>query len=131
MWGDLDPLGIVFYPHYYRWFDACAHLFFEAINLNIDKLWREREILFGLVETSCRYFKPGRYHDEIRIVTHVDELKKKTLVLKHSIHESKSDVFLVEGFEQRICLDVSDRENFRALDIPDDIYAVLKDAKYG
>jgi hypothetical protein len=38
MWGDLDPLGIVFYPRYYQWLDACGHLFFEAINLNIDKL---------------------------------------------------------------------------------------------
>ncbi|HUU80038.1 MAG TPA: acyl-CoA thioesterase, partial [Acidobacteriota bacterium] len=62
MWGDLDSLGIVFYPRYYEWIDACGHLFFESISLNIGDLWRERKIIFGLVETSSRYFKPGRYH---------------------------------------------------------------------
>ena len=60
MWGDLDALGIVFYPRYYEWFDACGHLFFEKINLNIGELWSERKILFGLAETSCRYLKPSK-----------------------------------------------------------------------
>jgi acyl-CoA thioesterase FadM len=26
-WGDLDALGIVFYPRYYEWIDAAAHHF--------------------------------------------------------------------------------------------------------
>ena len=61
-WGDLDALGIVFYPRYYEWIDAAAHHFFEEIELNPGSLWKERNILFGLVESSCRYHMPGRYH---------------------------------------------------------------------
>lgn len=129
MWGDLDSLGIVFYPRYYEWIDACGHLFFEAINLNIGDLWRERRILFGLVETSCRYLKPARYHQEIRIVTNINALDNKTIVLKHSMRALENDELMVEGFEKRICLDVSDPEDFRAIDFPDDIYTVLKGAK--
>lgn len=129
MWGDLDSLGIVFYPRYYEWIDACGHLFFEAINLNIGDLWRERRILFGLVETSCRYLKPARYHQEIRIVTNINALDNKTIVLKHSMRALENDELMVEGFEKRICLDVSDPEAFRAIDFPDDIYTVLKGAK--
>jgi YbgC/YbaW family acyl-CoA thioester hydrolase len=128
MWGDLDSLGIVFYPRYYEWIDACGHLFFESIKLTIGDLWRDRNILFGLVETSCRYFKPGRYHQEIRIITNIDSLNEKTVVLKHTIHESEEDTLLLEGFEKRICLDVSDPENFRAIAIPEDIYSILKES---
>ena len=131
MWGDLDSLGIVFYPRYYEWIDACGHLFFEKINLNIGDLWHERNILFGLVETSCRYFKPARYHQSVRIVTNIDALEEKTLVFKHSIHDSTDDALMVEGYEKRVCLDVSDPKNFRAIDIPQDIYDVLKKAKGG
>ncbi|MBW2614964.1 MAG: thioesterase family protein [Deltaproteobacteria bacterium] len=127
MWGDLDSLGIVFYPRYYEWIDACGHLFFELINLTIGDLWRDRKIQFGLVETSCRYFKPGKYHQKIRIITNIDALNEKTVVLKHTIRDSKDDILLLEGLEKRICLDVSDPENFRAMDIPKDIYGVLKD----
>jgi len=131
MWGDLDSLGIVFYPRYYEWIDACGHLFFESISLNIGDLWRERKIIFGLVETSSRYFKPGRYHQEIRIITTIDALEKKTVLLKHIIRGSRNDELLVEGSEKRICLDVSDPENFQVIDIPPDIFSLLKKAKEG
>ena len=125
-WGDLDSLGIVFYPRFYEWIDACAHLFFESINLNIVELWRERKILFGLAETSSRYFKPGRYHQEIRITTSIDALEEKTVVLKHSMRAKTNKALMVEGFEKRICLDVSNPLDFKAIDIPKDIFNVLK-----
>jgi len=128
MWGDLDALGIVFYPRYYEWIDASGHLFFESLGMTLVPLWQSRGIQFGLVETSCRYFKPGRYHDHIRIETLLDELAAKTIVLRHRIIRVRDEVLLVEGLEKRICLDVSDPENFRALHIPEDIRARLEQA---
>lgn len=130
LWGDLDALGIVFYPRYSEWIDASSHLFFEALNLNLGNLWQERKIIFSLVEITCRYFKPGRYLQTIRIVTHIHELAKKTFLLKHSIKCSEENTLMAEGFEKRICVDTSDPENLRAIDIPDDIYAILEEAKF-
>jgi YbgC/YbaW family acyl-CoA thioester hydrolase len=130
MWGDLDPLGIVFYPRFYEWIDACGHLFFEKINLNMMALWRDKRIAFGLVETSCRYFKPGKYLGIIRITTSIDTLEERTVLLRHNIRAS-NDALMAEGLEKRICLDVSDPENFRAIYIPPDIYNVLESAKDG
>jgi len=126
MWGDLDPQGIVFYPRFYEWIDACGHLFFESLGLTLGDLCRDRNILFGLAETSCRYFRPGKYHQVIRITTSINGLEEKTVQLKNTIHESKGDALLVEGLEKRICLDVSDQENFRAIEIPRDIREVLR-----
>ncbi len=128
MWGDPDSHGIVFYHRYYEWIDASGHLFFEAIGLNLGDLRNERQIHFTPVETSCSYHKPGRYHQKISIATHVDALADKTVVLKHAIRERPTGALLVEGYEKRICLDVSDSNNFRATDIPDNVLSVLKDA---
>ena len=128
MWGDLDPLGIVFYPRYYEWIEASTHLFFESIGLSINALWEERLIQFGLIETSCRYSRPGRYHQQICIVTHIDALNRYTLTLKHRIHCAIDELLMVTGFERRVCMDVSDPKNIRAKSIPADIFAVLSDA---
>jgi 4-hydroxybenzoyl-CoA thioesterase len=128
MWGDLDPLGIVFYPRFYEWIDASGHLFFESIGLSIGDMWRRRKILFGLAETACRYQRPGRYHQEIRIATQLTDVGEKTVVLKHVISDRSTGTPLVAGNEKRICLDVSDPESFRAIDIPPDILTVLRDA---
>ena len=128
MWGDLDALGIVFYPRYYEWIDAAGHLFFDSLGLNLWKLWVERKIQFGLIETRCTYFKPGRYQDDISIITQIDTLEEKTILLKHAILRSADRALMVEGFEKRICLDVSDNQQFRACAIPPDIVAVLEAA---
>ncbi len=128
MWGDLDALGIVFYPRYYEWIDASGHLFFESIGLNLGDLRRERSLLFGLVETSCRYFNPGRYHQNIRICTQISRLGSKTVTLKHDLTLETNDTPMVEGIEHRICMDVTDTEKLRAVDIPKDIYMLFENA---
>jgi YbgC/YbaW family acyl-CoA thioester hydrolase len=128
MWGDLDSLGIVFYPRYYEWIDGCSHLFFESINLGMKELGEKRGVNFGLVETGCRYFKPGRYHQEIKVITQLDELGKKIILLKHQIMLSDDGSLMVEGVERRICMDISDPQNIKARDIPDDIYIILNNA---
>ncbi len=128
MWGDLDALGIVFYPRYYEWIDASGHLFFEAVNLNLEKLWQQRGILFGLVETGCRYRQPGRYHQRVQIITAIDDLTRRTVTLTHRILTADGRDLLVEGMEKRICLDVSDRQNYRACEIPADVFDLLQRA---
>ncbi len=128
MWGDLDSLGIVFYPRYYEWIDACGHLFFESIGLNQGSLWRDRGILFGLAETSCRYLLPARYHQKIRILTHIQALEAKTVLLAHPIRDAETNELMVKGLEKRICLDVSDPGRFKAMPIPEDIYERLAEA---
>lgn len=129
MWGNLDALGIVFYPRYYEWFDGCGHLFFDALGLNLVSLWEERQIQFGLVESACRYMKPGRYNQKIKIVTRIAELHPKTVTLAHRIFDHKEQASMVSGTEKRICLDVSDAKRFKAMNIPEDIYARLDRAR--
>ncbi len=128
MWGDLDALQIVFYPRYYEWFDGCGHMFFDMLGLNMKDLWRERQILFGLVNTSSDYFSPGRYYDDIRITTEIDDLTGKTVRLKHEIEKMSDSTLLVRGYEKRICITSKDPEKLKAADIPPDIYSLLKES---
>jgi YbgC/YbaW family acyl-CoA thioester hydrolase len=126
MWGDLDSLGIVFYPHYYEWFDGCAHLFFESLDINFNDLIEKRKIGFGLVETGCRYFKPVRYHEIIRITTCIEDLTDKIVQLNHRITLASDDMLMLEGFEKRICMDISNPDHIRAMQIPKDLVEKIR-----
>lgn len=128
MWGDLDALGIVFYPRYYEWFDSCAHQFFEIIGLPHDRLWKEQGIVFGLAETQCRYLNAGRYHQQIKILTRIQELNKRGLTLKHIITHAEGDKILVVGMEKRICMDASNAQHLKISTIPEVVYQILEHA---
>ena len=127
-WGDLDSLGIVFYPRYYAWMDECGHLFFKSAGIPCELMWQEHDIVFGLVETGCRYFKAGRYHQNIRIITQITSLESKTLTFSHVVQDTEDGSLMVEGIEKRICMDASDPKNLKAIDIPKKIFSTLKRA---
>lgn len=126
LWGDLDSLCIVFYPKYYEWIDGCSHLFFEKISLDLVKLWKNRQLIFSLVKTSCEYIRPGRYLQDIVIATHIEKLEKKTITVHHSITDKATGKVMVRGVEKRICMGVEDLNNFKAMDIPEDIYEIFE-----
>ena len=131
MWGDLDPLGIVFYPRYYEWMDGCAHLFFQGLGIPLGSLLRERGIIFGLVETGCTYLSPGRYHDLIRIRASLADVQARSVLLKFSLVKGLQEEPLAEGMERRVCLDARDPGRLRAVEIPSDIREILEGAIAG
>ena len=128
MWGDLDPLGIVFYPRYYEWIDASAHLFFQSLNIDLGSLLEKRGIIFALLETGCKYHLAGRYNELIEIDTYIDDLSDKTVLLRHTISRSNDRRLLLEAFEKRICLNVSNQVKLRAIEMPKDIKKILSEA---
>ena len=128
MWGDLDALGIVFYPRYYEWFDGCAHQFFEVIGISHDHLWKAHGIVFGLAETRCRYLSAGRYHQRVKILTRLENLSRKGLTLQHIITHGKDNKTMVVGIEKRICMDASNTENLKITTIPETVYQALEQA---
>ncbi len=128
MWGDLDPLGIVFYPNYYKWMDGCAHLFMESLGLPMKELLEKQGIIFALIETRCQYYSPGKYHQTVRIRTSLAAMEPKTLLLRYRFHRMPQDELMAQGWERRVCLDASDPLHLKARDIPQDIALILGSA---
>ena len=124
--GDCDPAGIVFYPNFYRWFDAATHHLFEQANLGWLQL-RERYGAVGmpLVETGAVYKRPACHADRLEIESSVVECGSRSLRLRHLVRRDGD--LLVDGFEVRI-LGIphpEDPKRLAVLDIDDDIRAAL------
>lgn len=130
-WGDLDALGIVFYPRYYEWFDNCAHEFFDVIGIPHDRLWKNHGIVFGLAETRCRYLKVGRYHQRIKILTRLEGLDDKGLTLQHTISRVDGGKIMVVGTEKRICMDAKNPMELKVTTIPKVVYQALEQVLAG
>jgi len=86
---------------------------------------KERGFIFGLLETGCKYHLPRRYNEWIEIVTYIDNISDKVVLLRHDISHLSDRTLMVKGSEKRICLDVSDPLEFKAIDIPHDIRIIL------
>ena len=68
-WGDCDPAGIVFYPRYFRMFDACtAHLLERGTGLRKAQLLQAHGFAgFPVVDNQARFIVPLRFGDDVTI----------------------------------------------------------------
>ena len=72
-WGDCDPAGIIYYPVYFRIFDAStAHLFEAALGMTKFAMFKTLEFSgWPLVRTQARFLKPTRFGDDVDVVSTV------------------------------------------------------------
>ena len=63
-WGDCDPLGIVYFPRYFEFFDACTDALFERAGLRKQEMLEKYKIGgIPLVEARARFLAPSSFGD--------------------------------------------------------------------
>jgi 4-hydroxybenzoyl-CoA thioesterase len=126
--GDCDPANIVFYPNFYRWFDAAAHHLLDEAGLG----WEQLRVQYGavgmpLVETGAVYKRPALCGDRLEIESSVAECGRESLRLRHLVR--RDGELLVEGFEVRILAATHpvDSKRLKLLEITEEMRRALND----
>ncbi len=124
--GDCDPANIVFYPNFYRWFDAATHHLLNEADLG----WQQLRTRYGavgmpLTETGAVYMRPACCGDRLEIETGVVACARQSLRLQHLVR--RDGELLVEGFEVRILAAThpDDPKRLRVLEITDEMRNAL------
>ena len=119
---DCDPAGLVFYGHFYEWFDDAAWALMRAVadEAGVD-LGRA---LFPLAHVEASFTGPVRWNDLFRVATTVAQIGRSSFVLRHRgfVGEVATSVCT----EKRVyCERVSERE-VAGRPIPDAIRAGMQ-----
>lgn len=102
-WADCDPAGIVFYPHYFRWFDTGTHRMLEAAGIPAAELPdRFGALNVPLVDAHAAFKAPCPWRTEIEIESTISEWRGRTFVVSHAIYKDKGETLAVEGHEIRV-----------------------------
>jgi 4-hydroxybenzoyl-CoA thioesterase len=100
-WGECDPMGIVFYPNFFRWMDEASWAMYASHGLYLPTL-EERWGVVGtpLVETGCAFKNPARQDDKLVIDTRVTSWATRSFRVGHTF--SCDGRAVAEGFEVRV-----------------------------
>ncbi len=100
-WGDCDPAGIVYYPRYLEYFDACTVSLFERAGLPKQGMLKTHGIAgIPMVDLRVRFLAPSRFGDDVIIQSSVTEWRNSSFDVHHRLF--KGDVLAVECFETRV-----------------------------
>ena len=101
-WGDCDPFGIVFFPRYFEYFDACTNaLFHRALGIPKAEMLRAYAIAgIPLVQASCNFHLPSSFGDVVTVESCVTRWGKSSFMVQHKLF--RGDTLAVEGSETRV-----------------------------
>lgn len=125
-WADCDPLGQMFYPNYFRWFDIGTHTLLTAAGLPYEEII-EKYGLAGLplVDAQASFRGRCRWTDDLEVESFISEFGRKSFTVTHNIWNDGA--VAVEGKEVRIwgLFDPEDDTKLKAGEIPDDFKQVF------
>ncbi|SFZ81222.1 4-hydroxybenzoyl-CoA thioesterase [Devosia enhydra] len=125
--GDCDPAGIVFYPNYFRFFDAATAKLFEAALGEKKIAWTKRFGVLGIpmVDTGAKFMKPSRFGDVVTIETEITGLKRSSFTLVHRLYNGGA--LCIEGHEVRVLVgpDPDAPGGIKSLPMPPEMVAAL------
>jgi 4-hydroxybenzoyl-CoA thioesterase len=124
-WGDCDPAGIVFYPRYFEWFDACAAALFEAAGFLRGDLVARQGMVIPMVDTRSRFLIPSRFGDELTVETTVTRLGRSSFDVQHRVLKGRD--LAVECSETRVWarIDPTGAERMKSQPIPEAVIQAL------
>jgi 4-hydroxybenzoyl-CoA thioesterase len=123
-WGDCDPMGIVFFPRYFAWFDACTAALFARAGLPKHEMLKAYGIVaLPLVATSAKFLAPSRFGDEITVETTITEFRRSSFDVRHRVVNAGE--LAVEASETRVWTgrDPNDPARFKGLPVPAEVVA--------
>ncbi len=99
-WGDCDPAGIIFYPTYFRWFDAATWNMFAGVGYHAKRMRAEQRAM-PLVAADCKFKHPAEQQDRAEVRSRILRWGGKSFVVGHDVVR-EDGVLLAQGTETRV-----------------------------
>ena len=120
-WGDCDAAGIVYFPRYFEWFDACTAALFRQAGFAKRTLLGEYGIIgFPVVDARARFARPSTFGDTVVVESRIARFGRSSFDVQHRL--LRGDELAVEGSETRVWT-VRDGDRLRGAPVPAEVIA--------
>lgn len=103
IFGDCDPMRIVYYGNYFRLFEIGRAELFRRLG-HPFATYIARGLYLGVIETTCRYRRPSRYDDDLVISAAVTEVRRARITIGYEIRGLDGEL-RVEGSTTHAVID--------------------------
>ncbi len=121
--AETDLAGVLHFSNYYRIMEETEHGFWRSIGISVITRHDDLDISWPRVATSCEYFAPARFEDELDLSLTLENVGTRSITVE--IEFSCNGKRLALGKMTAVCCAIKDG-SFQAIDIPDDIRAKLE-----
>ncbi len=96
-YAETDQMGVVYHANYLVWFEVGRVELMRAMGFEYKAMETEDDCHIVVAEAHCRYEKPARYDEELRVRTRVTEWRNRIVKFSYEIFRVGDDVLLATG----------------------------------
>ena len=121
--SETDMAGVLQFANYYRIMEEVEHEFWRSLGASVMTRDGEREIGWPRVATSCEYFAPARFEDELEVALKVAHVGDRSVSYELEFH--RDGLTLANGRVTAVCC-VMGPKGFEAISIPPTLRSKLE-----
>ena len=77
--AETDLAGVMHFSNYYRWMEEVEHAFFRSVGMSVVQEADGVVYSWPRVITSCEYFAPAHFENEIELHFMITDLSEKSM----------------------------------------------------
>jgi YbgC/YbaW family acyl-CoA thioester hydrolase len=123
--SETDMAGIAHFANFFRWMEEAEHAYFRSVGLSVRTEYQEMEIGWPRVSTSCEFFVPARFEDQLQISVGIVKMGEKSI--SWEITFSRDGTRLALGKATTVCC-IWSNKGLESIPIPAEIRLKLNPA---
>jgi acyl-CoA thioester hydrolase len=96
-YAETDKMGFVYYGNYYIYFEVGRVEYMRNKGIDYKQMEIQDDCFIVVAESKCRYRRPARYDDPLRIRTRVTEFKRRTIHFSYEVLHDETGELLATG----------------------------------
>lgn len=103
-YNETDQMGIVYHANYIIWFNEARDALMGALGVSVAEL-EKTGLTFPITEVNCKYLRPARYGDVVRVAVTPELSPVAKLVFTYRVTRAGSATLLCTGTTTNAVLD--------------------------
>jgi acyl-CoA thioester hydrolase len=108
-YAETDKMGVVYYGNYYIYFEVGRVEYMRQRGVNYREMELQDDSFIVVAESKCRYRRPARYDDPLRIRTSVLAVIRRVIHFGYEIFHDETGELLATGETIHVVCDSSGR----------------------
>jgi acyl-CoA thioester hydrolase len=104
-YAETDQMGVVYHANYLVWFEVGRVELLRQIGIDYKTMESQDDTFIVVVEASCRYRKPARYDEIIKIRTRIGSATTRMCRVEYEVLNDASGELLATGATTHVFCD--------------------------
>ena len=96
-YAETDQMGVVYHGNYFVWFEVGRVELMRALGFEYKLMEKEDDCHIVVVDAKCRYLKPAKYDDVLRVRTRIAETMNRMIRYSYELLRDADNELLATG----------------------------------